>query len=105
MGQETISGKEAATVHDLASLSTQDYKEEYPKDADEQGWQGRVWVSFVVDVDGSVTDVRVERKVHPSLDKEAVRVVSSMPKWKPGTQDGKPVRVRFSTNVTFKQAP
>lgn len=77
----------------------------YPEDAEAQGRQGKVTVSFAVDVDGSVTDVRVERKVYPSLDNEAVRVVSSMPKWKPGTQDGKPVRVRYFLNIPFKAAP
>lgn len=74
----------------------------YPKDALNNGIQGRVFVSFVVDIDGSVTDVEVKRSVHPLLDREAVRVISSMPKWKPGTQDGKPIRVRYTINVPFK---
>lgn len=74
----------------------------YPTIASENGIQGRVMVGFVVERDGSVSDVKVLRGVDPSLDKEAVRVVKSMPKWKPGMQTGKPVRCRFTIPVNFR---
>lgn len=74
----------------------------YPAVAEDNGIQGRVIVEFVVERDGSITDVRVAKSVDPLLDKEAVRVLRSMPKWKPGTQNGKPVRVKYTTPVTFR---
>lgn len=74
----------------------------YPVDAQENGIQGRVTVSFVVERDGSITEVKVVRPVAPSLDKEAVRVISSMPKWKPGKQDGVNVRVMFTIPIAFR---
>lgn len=74
----------------------------YPVIAQENGIQGRVICNFVVERDGSITDVQVVRGVDPSLDKEAVRVIQSMPKWKPGMQRGKPVRVRFTLPVVFR---
>lgn len=74
----------------------------YPTIASENNIQGRVMVSFIVERDGSVSDVKILRGVDPSLDKEAMRLVSSMPKWKPGMQTGKPVRARFNIPVTFK---
>lgn len=74
----------------------------YPTIASENGIQGRVMVGFVVEKDGSVSDVKVLRGVDPSLDKEAMRVVKSMPKWKPGMQTGKPVRCRFTIPVNFR---
>ena len=74
----------------------------YPTICQEQGIQGRVIVQFVVNKDGSIVDPVVARSVDPYLDKEAIRVVSSMPKWKPGKQRGKPVRVRYTLPVAFK---
>lgn len=74
----------------------------YPVVAAENGIQGRVVVQFVVEKDGSVSQVRVVRGVDPSLDKEAQRVISSMPKWIPGKQNGVSVRSRFTVPVTFK---
>lgn len=74
----------------------------YPAIAAENNIQGRVIVGFIVERDGSVSDVKVERGVDPSLDKEAVRVVKLMPKWKPGKQTGKPVRCRFRIPVQFR---
>ena len=74
----------------------------YPVVAQENGVQGRVIVSFVVECDGSITDVRVERSVDPSLDREAIRVVSSMPRWSPGKLNGYIVRVKYSVPVAFK---
>ena len=74
----------------------------YPKAARDSSIQGRVIVKFTVEKDGSITDVEVVRGVHPALDEEAVRVVSMMPKWKPGTQMGDTVRTKFTLPVLFK---
>ena len=74
----------------------------YPTIAQENGIQGKVIVQFVVERDGSITQVNVIRGVDPSLDKEAVRVVKSMPKWTPGRQNGQAVRVKFTLPVNFK---
>lgn len=74
---------------------------QYPTLAQENGIQGKVYVHFVVEKDGSITDVKIQRGVDPSLDKEAVRAVKSMPKWNPGKQRGKPVRVYFTLPVNF----
>ena len=74
----------------------------YPAVAQENGVQGRVTVSFVVEKDGSITDVQVARSADPSLDKEAIRVVKSMPRWTPGRQNGSTVRVKFNVPVTFR---
>lgn len=74
----------------------------YPVVAQENGVQGRVVVSFVVEKDGSITDVKVVRSVDPSLDREASRVVSSMPKWIPGKQNGSAVRVKYNVPVSFR---
>ena len=73
----------------------------YPKDAIKQNVGGRVMVMFVVEPDGSLSNVRVARKVFPSLDAEAVRVVKAMPKWKPGKEKGRAVRVNFTMPVVF----
>ena len=74
----------------------------YPVIAAENGVQGRVIVQFVVEKDGSITDVKVAKSVDPSLDKEAARVVKSMPHWIPGKQNGSAVRVKYTVPVTFK---
>ncbi|MBR0488740.1 MAG: TonB family protein [Prevotella sp.] len=74
----------------------------YPAAAAENGVEGRVIVAFVVEPDGSVSDVRIARGVDPSLDREALSVVKRMPKWIPGMQNGSPVRVKFNVPVTFK---
>ena len=74
----------------------------YPPVAEENGIYGRVVVSFVVEPDGSISNVQVVRGVDPSLDKEAVRVTKAMPKWQPGRQNGQAVRVRYNLPVTFK---
>ena len=74
----------------------------YPTIPQENGTQGRVTVQFVVNKDGSIVDVKVIRGVDPYLDKEAVRVISTMPKWIPGKQRGVPVRCKFTVPVTFK---
>jgi protein TonB len=74
----------------------------YPQMARESGIQGRVFVTFVVERDGSVTDVRVLRGIGGGCDEEAVRVIKNMPKWNPGKQRGKPVRVQFNMPILFK---
>jgi protein TonB len=74
----------------------------YPTISQENGVQGKVIVQFVVNKDGSVVDPVVVRSVDPYLDKEALRVINTMPKWKPGKQRGKPVRVRYTVPVTFR---
>jgi protein TonB len=74
----------------------------YPVIAQENGIQGRVICQFVVNRDGSIVDVEVVRPVDSSLDKEAIRVIKSMPKWSPGKQRGKSVRVKYTLPVNFK---
>ena len=73
----------------------------YPPIAEENGIKGRVVCQFVVERDGSISDIRVVKSVDPSLDKEAVRVIKAMPKWIPGKQNGSSVRVKFTLPVTF----
>ena len=77
----------------------------YPLVAEENGIQGRVIVTFVVERDGSITEVGVVKSVDPSLDKEAVRVTKSMPHWIPGKQKGNAVRVKYTLPITFRLAP
>lgn len=74
---------------------------QYPVIAQENGIQGKVVCSFIINQDGSVTDAEVISGVDPSLDREALRIVSAMPKWTPGTQRGKAVRVKYTMPVTF----
>ena len=74
----------------------------YPVVAQENGVQGKVIISFVVERDGSISDVKVARSVDPSLDREAQRVVKSMPKWTPGKQNGQTVRVKYTVPVVFR---
>ena len=74
----------------------------YPEDCKKEGIQGRVIVQFVVDKDGSIKDPTIARGVHPSLDKEALRVLSSMPNWKPGKQKGEAVKVKYTIPVMFR---
>ena len=75
---------------------------QYPVVAEENGVQGRVIVTFVVERDGSITELKVVKSVDPSLDREAVLVVRSMPKWTPGKQNGEAVRVKYTMPVTFR---
>ena len=74
----------------------------YPMIAQENNIQGKVFVQFVIEKDGSVSNVKVSRSVDPSLDKEAIRVIQSMPKWTPGKQRQKPVRVSFTVPINFQ---
>ncbi|MBQ9357120.1 MAG: energy transducer TonB [Prevotella sp.] len=73
----------------------------YPAVAEENGIQGRVVCTFIIEKDGSISDVRVIRSVDPSLDREAQRVIKAMPRWIPGRQNGETVRVKFATPVSF----
>lgn len=73
----------------------------YPVIAQENGIQGKVYVNFVVDTDGSITNAKIARGVDQSLDKEALRVVNSLPKWKPGKQRGKAVKVSYTVPISF----
>ncbi len=76
----------------------------YPADAREQDIQGRVLVVFIVNKDGSIAEPEVVKSVYPSLDEEALRFISTMPKWNPGMQRGKPVRTRYTLPVNFRLA-
>lgn len=75
---------------------------QYPKEAMEKGIQGRVIVAFVVNRDGSISDPKVARRIDPALDKEALRVINSMPRWTPGKQNGKNVRVNYTLPIYFR---
>lgn len=74
----------------------------YPEQAKAEGIEGKVFLSFIVELDGSLSGIRVLRAVNPWLDSEAVRMVKSMPKWIPGKQNGQPCRVQMNLPVTFK---
>ncbi len=74
----------------------------YPEAASKAGTQGRVIAQFIVEADGSITNVKVVKKVSDEIDAEAVRVINAMPKWKPGMQKGQPVRVKYTIPVTFR---
>ena len=76
----------------------------YPKEAREKKEQGRVILQFVVMEDGSLSDIKIVRGVSPSIDAEAIRIMNQMPKWKPGKQRGKAVRVSYQIPVVFKLA-
>jgi TonB family protein len=84
----------------LASFIAANLK--YPVVAQENGIQGRVVVKFVVDKNGRITDVEIARSVDPSLDKEAMRIVKAMPKWKPGKLKGNCVRVKYTVPIVFR---
>ncbi len=73
----------------------------YPAAAQKAGIEGRVIVSFIVEPNGSVSNVEIVRSVDTDLDQEALRVVGQMPKWKPGKQDGRTVRVKFHLPIKF----
>ena len=74
----------------------------YPEDAAKQKVEGRVMVQFIVETDGSISDVHVARQVFPSLDAEAIRVVQAMPKWTPGKEKGNVVRVKYNLPIVFR---
>lgn len=78
------------------------YNVRYPIDAAKNKIEGRVLVTFVVEHDGSISNVNVANSVYPSLDKESIRVVSGMPKWIPGKANGKTIRVKYTIPITFR---
>ena len=73
----------------------------YPVDAEKQKVEGRVIATFVVETDGSISSIEVVKPAFPSLDAEAIRVLSGMPKWTPGKQSGKEVRVKYTVPINF----
>ena len=73
----------------------------YPSDAENQKVEGRVIATFIVETDGTINNVEVVKPVFPSLDAEAIRVLSGMPKWTPGKQSGKEVRVKYTVPINF----
>ena len=87
-------------MNELAKYLSENIK--YPEEAKEIGIGGRVFISFIVEKDGSVNEVSVIRSVDPLVDNEAVRVVKTMPKWKPGKQNGKIVRVSYILPINFQ---
>ena len=74
----------------------------YPEDAQKQKVEGKVMASFIVETDGSISEVKILKPVFPSLDAEAVRVISAMPNWKPGKQKGQTVRVHYVVPISFR---
>ncbi len=86
--------------HELLKFIAQSIK--YPMEAQEAGMQGRVICSFVVDKKGNIVEPKVIRGIDPSLDAEALRVIGMMPRWTPGRQDGKAVRVLYTVPITFR---
>lgn len=109
-----VSGTDGLRVYDVVEEMPQYYggpsalfeylsrNVKYPVVAEENGVQGRVIATFVVERDGSISDVRIAKSVDPSLDKEAARVIRAMPRWIPGRQNGSPVRVKYTVPVTFR---
>lgn len=86
---------------DVARMQFLQENIKYPQMARESGIQGTVYVTFVVEPNGSVSDVRVLRGIGGGCDEEAIRVIQAMPKWIPGKQRGKPVRVQFNMPIKF----
>lgn len=74
----------------------------YPQISIEQRDQGKVFVEFIIEKSGEITNAKIVRGVSPELDKEAIRVIEKMPPWNPGTQSGKPVRTRFTIPINFR---
>jgi periplasmic protein TonB len=74
----------------------------YPEIAKENGSQGKVYIFFVINAEGGVEQIEIKRSLDPFLDKEAIRVIQSMPKWSPGKQSGVPVKVAFTIPINFQ---
>jgi TonB family protein len=74
----------------------------YPEAAEKAGTQGRVIATFIVEKDGSITNIKIVKSVSKELDAEAKRVIEAMPNWKPGKQSGEPVRVKYTIPITFR---
>ena len=107
---ETTSQEIFVVVEDMPSFqggdvnTFRDWVQErvkYPESLFDEKIEGKVFVMFVVEPDGSVTNAEIMRGLHPELDKETIRVVESSPAWKPGSQRGKTVRVRFSITTEY----
>ena len=92
---EFVNGKDA-----MIKFIAQNVK--YPESERKKGVQGKIYVSFVVNKHGKITDVKIARGVSPAIDREAIRVVKSMPNWKPGENNEKPVKVKFTIPISFK---
>ena len=75
---------------------------QYPKQAQQEKIEGKVLVSFLINTDGSITELKIEKNVHPLLDNEAMRVMRTMPKWRPGMAKGKPCQTKISIPVVFQ---
>jgi len=75
---------------------------QYPIEAVRNNIQGRVILNLTIATDGSMSDIKIVQSVHPLLDQEALRIVKRMPKWIPGTKDGKPVATNYRLPITFK---
>lgn len=88
-------GGETALMNDLIGAI------KYPEEASKKGIQGKVYVSFVVDEQGKVTNAKIERGVEPSLDKESLRVVNELQTWKPGKEKGKAVKVAYTIPINY----
>lgn len=88
---------------DLALVEYVNHTRQYPRKAYEEGIQGRVTCSFVVNTDGSVSHVKVIKSVEESLNREAVRILTEMPDWQPGRLDGRPVPVRVIWSIPFRK--
>lgn len=126
-GTDEVNGVDVATLNENQAITQEDKEEvfgavdqmpefsggemalrkwilantKYPKNAADKGIQGKVYVNFVVEKDGSISNVRVVHSVDPLLDKEALRVINSLPRWNPGMQGGKPVRVSYTVPINF----
>jgi protein TonB len=92
---EFVGGNDALMIYLSKNLK-------YPKEAYEAGIVGKVFIQFVVAADGEISNVHVIRGINDAMDKEAIRVVSEMPKWKAGTRQGKPVRTQFVLPINFQ---
>lgn len=115
VGYQNNDPNEESKVHDFVSIDTppsypggmQKFYEylfknvRYPKEAQENNIQGKVFLSFIVEADGALSGIRVERKLGSGTDEEAVRVLKESPKWKPGLVAGKAVRVKYNIPITF----
>ncbi len=74
---------------------------QYPQYAIDHNIQGKVYASFVIEIDGSISNIRIERGIHPTLDNEAKRLIANMPRWKPGKMKGKKCRTRARLPINF----
>lgn len=98
-----VSDKPSFPGGDTSMLEFLNTNRVYPEDAYKKGIQGRVTCQFVVNVDGSISDIHLLRGVEPSLNREAIRLLSIMPDWKPGRHNGKAVPVRVIRSIPFRR--